>query len=204
MFRRSTLFSLLVLAIVSLFWVAQFCVLRQKDFADYVTMVQEKEIASSAKTNYPKTHQQRKGVRKDIWVSQEDQSRLQYRIDSVSSVLTLIPKKGKFEVVENLENIKCWMQDKLYFATGKEEAMQQTRYLEADSGEYRFNTQEFIAQKVGLSLFRIPGHALPKQQLDMKKAYLKGIAQDVSFSLAGKIPHFHAQDFKASLTKSDL
>ena len=204
MFRSATLFSLVILTITSLFWIAQFCMLRPKDLEEYAVMIQEKEVASSTKSNYPKTHQQRKGVRKDIWVSQEDQSRLQYRIDSMASVLTLIPKKGKFEVVENLENIKCWMQDKLYYASGNEDAMQQARYLEADRGEYRFNTQEFIAQKVGLSLFRIPGHTLPKQQFDMKKAYLKGVAQDVSFSLAGKIPHFHAQDFKASLNKSDL
>jgi hypothetical protein len=100
-------------------------------------------------------------------------------------------------VIENLEKIQCWMQDKL-FVTPDASKMQQTRFFIADHGTYQYSTQKFLAQTVELSLFRLPGHTLP-QTFDPKAAFLKGIAKDVSFSVSGKVPHFQAEQFKAVL-----
>jgi hypothetical protein len=51
---------------------------------------------------------------------------------------------------------------------------------------------------VALSLFRVPGVQLPTA-IDPQAAFLRGVAQDVSFSIAGKATQFQAQRFKATL-----
>jgi hypothetical protein len=143
-----------------------------------------------------KTHQNRSGVRKDLWLSQADRTRLHYRIDSKSSVLTLLPIDDKVDIIENLQQIQCWMQDKLYVQGSA--PMQQMRFFEADQGTYQYSSQKFTANSVALSLFRIPGIQLPTA-VDPRTAFLRGIAQDVSFSVAGKTTQFQAQHFKATL-----
>jgi hypothetical protein len=153
-----------------------------------------KAIARATKDQ--QTHQNRSGVRKDLWLSQQDRTRLHYRIDSKSSVLTLLPIDDRLDIIENLQHIKCWMQDKLY--TQGNVIMQQMRFFEADQGIYQYSSQRFAAKSVALSLFRIPGIQLPGP-VDPSQAFLRGIAQDVSFSIAGRTTQFQAQRFKATL-----
>jgi hypothetical protein len=107
-----------------------------------------------------------------------------------------LPIDDKLDIIENLQQIQCWMQDKLY-AQGKV-AMQQMRFFEADQGIYQYSTQRFAANTVALSLFRVPGIQLPAT-IDPRTAFLRGIAQDVSFSIAGKTTQFQAKEFKATL-----
>jgi hypothetical protein len=142
------------------------------------------------------SRQYRSGVRKDLWLSQPDQGRLHYRIDSASSTLTLIPEGDKFDIFENLHHLHCWMQDKLY--TQGETLMQQVRFFIADEGVYRFSSQQFTAQKVELALFRVPGNSL-FTALDPKSAFMRGVAKGVSFAIAGNTPKFQAEHFKAQL-----
>lgn len=186
-------FALLIFA-----WMAQFCYLRASDLDLYKNLKAKQETTSSSRNLYSTTNQTRQGVSKDIWFTQEDKTRLHYRIESRSSLLTLVPKEAdNFEVIENLQGIKCWMQDKLYFSDDHHTAMQQMRFFEADEGTYTYTSQQFIAQTVTLSLFRLPGHSLVID-CNPKKAFLKGIAKDVSFSVSGNTPQFQAQHFKAS------
>jgi hypothetical protein len=195
MYKRATLFTLLGLGLFTLFVCIQIGVVRQRDITRYKKFAAKtKELATSRSASA--TNQRREGVRKDIWFTQEDRSRLHYRIDSEASTLTLLPIDDKLDIIENLEHIKCWMQDKLYLAG--ESPMQQMRFFEADQGTYQYTTQQFLAQTVTLSLFRIPGHALPLR-FDPSAAFLRGIAQDVSFSVSGKTTQFQAERFKATL-----
>ncbi len=200
MFRRTTVICLSGFGLLVAFWIFQFCVVRSTDYEKYTSFVQQRELASSSNSVSSSTHQKRYGVRKDIWFAQEDGSRLHYQIESESSILTLLPGK-KFDIIENLEKMKCWMQDKLYLSSNAQ-PIQQMRYFEADHGTYQYTTQQFVAQAVALSLFRLPGHALPVKY-DSKSAFLRGIAQDVSFSVSGKTPQFQAQNFKAILKQSN-
>ena len=112
----------------------------------------------------------------------------------------MIPVGHKMEIVENLEKIKCGMQEKLFVA--ENQPMQQIRFLEAEQGIYRYATQQFIAQDVLLSLLRQPGHQLPSS-LSHKDAFLKGMAESVSFAVSGKTPQFQAQHFQALLQKGE-
>jgi hypothetical protein len=173
--------------------------MRPSDLDRYEELVKEKRLASSD-AQIP-TNQHRKGVSKEIWFSQDDSSRLHYQISSEGSLLTLTPFKNKFEIVEVLSGIKCWMQDKLYEETNNMTPMQQTRFIEAEEGQYRYTTQEFTANGVTLSLFRLPGHELPQDSVNAEDAFLRGIARDVSFHLGGKTPQFKAEHFQATVVK---
>jgi hypothetical protein len=194
MFKRAFFISALCMATISSAWLVKLVYLSTADRVKYEKLLETGRAVAKA-TKGEQTHQTRSGVRKDLWLSQQDHSRLHYRIDSKSSVLTLLPIDDKVDIIENLQHIKCWMQDKLY-AQG-DVVMQQMRFFEADQGIYQYSTQRFAANSVILSLFRVPGIQLPGS-VDPSKAFLRGIAQDVSFSIAGKATQFQAQRFKAT------
>jgi len=188
----------LCMAAITFAWLFKLVYLSESDRVKYEKVLEAGRVIARA-TKGEETHQTRGGVRKDLWLSQQDDSRLHYRIDSKSSVLTLLPIDEKIDIIENLQHIKCWMQDKLY-AQG-DVVMQQMRFFEADQGIYQYSTQRFAANSVILSLFRMPGTLLPSL-VDPSKAFLHGLAQDVSFSIAGKTTQFQAQKFKATLMGS--
>ncbi len=188
------LFSLALLPLVVI-WLVQVGLMRKSDLNTYQTMIEEKKIASSS-THSP-TNQHRKCVQKDIWFTQDNYSRLHYKIASENSILTLTPVKNKFEVVETLKEIKCWMQDKLLYEDETDLPLQQARYFEAKDGVYRHSSQEFIANSVALSMFRLSGHSLPTGPVNEKEAFLSGVAHNISFQFGGKTPQFQANQFKA-------
>ncbi len=197
MFRRTTTLCLFFLGMGTLFWGYSLFRIRPGDITLIKQKIDEQEIATS-KTIFSTTKQQRKGVVKEIWFTQEDKSRLHYRIFSESSLLTIKPDGKKCDLIEKLEKIKCWMQDKLYEPDSGTGPMQQIRFLSAAEGVYRYTSQEFLAQTVALSLYRLGGHELPKETV-ATKPFLKGIAEDVSFAVSGRSPQFKAKHFKAEL-----
>lgn len=149
-----------------------------------------------ARASYPaSTKQNRAGVRKDLWITQPDGTRLHDRIESSSSILTLTPIDDHLEIIETLNQIHCSMQERLMEQNGK--PFQQIRYFEATSGIYQYSTSRFKAEAVSLALFRLPGNQLPIS-LVHSTPYLRGVAQDVSFAVAGKASQFQAKNFKAS------
>ena len=198
MFRLATLCCLFLLGILTLCWGYSLVRVSKSDIASIKTKIAEQEKANSSNF-FSTTHQQRKEVVKEIWFTQEDNSRLHYRIFSESSLLTIKPEGKGFDLIEKLEKIKCWMQDKLYDPAGGVGAMQQVRFLAAEEGLYRYTAQEFLAQSVALSLYRMKGHELPKTTVGTKP-FLQGIAQDVSFAVSGKNPQFKAKHFNAELS----
>ena len=203
MFRRITTLSLIALFSLTAIWITSLFWVRPKDVATYRSFLEEqKQLAATGKSIPSSAYQAREQVRKDIWYL-DGTRRLHYRIESDASTLTLVPMNQKIDIIENLQKIRCWMQDKIYEAPGTQTAMQQIRYFEADKGSYQYTTQQFLAQTVTLSLFRTPGVDLPLHT-NLSGAFLKGIAKDVSFSVSGKTPQFQAQQFKAIFNKSDL
>jgi hypothetical protein len=200
MFRSFTWLSTFLVAVFSLLWIIQVSIVRSGDLARYEQYKKEQELLSE-KPLFSTATQNRKQVRKDIWFTQENQTRLQHRIDSESSILTLQPSKGRsFEVIEQLFHIRCLMQEKVY-ATSAQAFMQQVRFMEADEGIYRYQIQNFTANQVSLSLFRLPGFLLPAD-VSQSHPFLKGNAQDITFSISGSVPQFQAQNFKATLRQS--
>ena len=194
MFKITAITSLLFVTL-SLAWALCFGFVSPADITAYHTQQQQQDYAS-VKGLAHTTTQNRKSVVKEIYFSQEDHSRLHYRIESDASVLTLKPEGAKCNLIEKLEKMRCWMQDKLESSPKDQQPMQHMRYLEAEEGIYRYTAQQFLAQSVALSLYHIDGHNLPSS-LTGVQPFLNGIAQDISFTVTGKTPQFQAQNFKA-------
>jgi hypothetical protein len=101
-------------------------------------------IASTSKSS--SATQNRAGVRKDLWITQEGGKRLHNKIESASSILTLTPIDDHMEIIENLHQIRCSMQDKIINENGK--ITQQVRYFDANSGLYQYSISRFSAETV--------------------------------------------------------
>lgn len=198
MFQRVTMYTCVFLALLFCAWTVLFVCVRPRDI-EMCRRLQKQDRIASSQGLISTTHQQRKNVKKEIYFVQEDNTRLHYRIHSESSLLTMQPQSEgkKIELNEKLEKIQCWMQDKLYNSSSGTDPMQQIRYLQAQEGVYCYTSQQFLAQSVALSLFRLPQHELPQEI--HAQPFLKGIAKDVSFAVSGKTPSFKAQHFKAEL-----
>ncbi len=202
LFKKATKVSFLVLFLLLAAWGAKFLWITPYDLAITTRVMKKKErLAASSEAIKTSTHQIRQKVQKDIWFSQEAGERLHYKIQSDTSLLTLEPKGKKVEIIENLEKIKCWMQDKIYYSADNT-PLQQLRFFEADQGTYRYSASEFDAQTVILSLFRMPGHEIPETL--SSSPFIKGIARDVCFSVSGKTPKFQAKQFQAQLKGKEV
>lgn len=194
--KATTLFSLGALLILSGTYF-QWGHVRSTDLAQVTALTGESK--NSAPKKPEAAHQTRSGVCKDLWYTQDKNQRLHYKIKSDRSILTFLINQGKVDLVENLEGIDCWMQDKITSA-GTSKAAQQVRHVQANEGIYRFNTSQFQADTVHLALFQLPGENLPGD-VRPDAAYVQGVASEVSFSVSGSRPQFQAQNFKATLRK---
>jgi hypothetical protein len=198
MFAKVTLFSSLFLSLLVIVWGLTFATVREQDIQCMKQTIEDQKAAKSS-TALSTTQQWRKGVKKEIWFSQEDRSRLHHRICSETSTLTIVPEGNHLDFIERLENITCWMQDKLMAPSMTAPSSQQLRFLRANEGFYHYSSQEFLAQSVDLSLYKLEGHQLPAG-LPKVRPFLKGIAKDVAFAVSGKTSQFKAEQFKAEFS----
>lgn len=201
MFRRVTSLSLISFFLIACLWITHLCFIRESDYSYYQTLQVQK--AKKSEPSYSSTHQWRKNSCKDIWLTQDNEERLHHKIKASSSILTIIPKNNKFEIVESLNGLTCWMQDKLYEMPETHDKMQQLRFIEANEGSFSYRSQEFNAQNASVFLFRLPGYLLQENLMDKQKAFLRGIAKEAFFSISGKNPHFQAKQFKATFIKNE-
>src|ERR1700679_928697 len=98
MFRLVTFCSLAIFTLLALAWISQLSLPKEADYKTLQVANKPKEKTLKVDTFAASTHQIREGVRKDIWFSQEDGSRLHYRMESASSLLSLVPQGDKMEV----------------------------------------------------------------------------------------------------------
>ena len=196
MFKKAIFSYTFVLVGVIAAWLFMTLHVSQKDIQKFQALKQKGQAIAAA-SHASTTKQNRAGVRKDLWITQEGSRRLHNRIESASSVLTLTPVDDHLDIIEHLHQIQCSLQDKIIEQDGK--VTQQVRYFDADSGMYQYSINSFTAQTVALSLYRLPGSDLPKT-FDKKTPYLKGVAKDVSFAVAGKASQFQAKHFKATFS----
>ena len=141
-----------------------------------------------------KPHQTREKVSKQIWY--QDETPLYCRIDSTNSELFLLDEHNTFEVVEELQNVVCLMQEELYYEEGK--PMQRVRYLEAKGARYNYHTHLFLAENVKLWRYQYEGHE-PIDPPEDSLLLMHAIAESVAFTLEGDSPDFVAHHLKAIL-----
>ena len=195
MFRRASRIATLTILCLSASWISYLSVFKKGALSTTQKSKLQQSLSDSAVMT---ASQSRKKVRKDIWVSQPNHQRLQNRIDSKTSLLTLTPHKGSLEVVEQLQDIQCWSQEKIY-TTGAAPS-HQLRILQAQEGSYSYKTQTFEAANASLALCKIQGLSLPIQP-QTHEIFLKGTASQISFTVESGVPLFKADQFKASLSQ---
>ncbi len=151
------------------------------------------------------THKQnRQGVRKDLFVSHPDH-RLQAVLTCPVSELTLTCDKGEAEVVENLKKFQCLMQEELYRVdseggkiplsiTGK--PMQIVRDFNALSGQFYYQRQKLMAERVFVSRYIIPGHSFP-ELIKNAQPTMKGVAGRTELNFGNGFK-FKAENLKAT------
>ncbi len=101
-----------------------------------------------------KSQQNRRGVRKDVFVDRDNQ-RLHMWIKSERSQLNLARTDTGQEVVEHMQGVLSLMQESLQSST------QTLLFLDADSGTYYYHRNLFETDKVRLTRFVSNGHDLP-------------------------------------------
>lgn len=158
------------------------------------------------------SRQKREQVSKQIWFQNEPP--LLCRIDSKESDLFFVRNNDHIEVVEELNDVCCVMQEELYYLLpgGKEtislleavpEAvpMQRFRYLEAKKACYNYLSNLFIAEDVKLWKFQTAGHAFPTPpfQSDKLEPLMQAEAESVEFTFQDAKIDFIAHHMRAML-----
>ncbi len=193
MFRIPTLLGTLLFFTIGLFWTSYLCYFKQNSFSQKQMILLKESLAQSAVSS---ATQNRKLVRKDLWISDPSHHRLQSRIECRSSLLTLEPKASSLHVIEYLEGVEGWSQEKMVIIN--KAPSYQMRAFTAKEGKYMYDTQTFQAVDAGLSLYVIPGLSLITN-VKNHTPFLQGTAEQVFFSLEKGMPSFQAQHFKAKL-----
>ena len=120
------------------------------------------------------------------------QERLYYLLPDGNEV---IPSKiGKWYIIgKNTEDPGSWVDP---HSESKLRPMQLLRYIEAEEAVYYYNSDTFLADRVRLSRYTIPGHQLV-ESLESFDPLMRGVAQAVEFCLKGRKLSFKARHFKA-------
>ncbi len=162
------------------------------DREDYQKIL-EKRKRSLSSDGFPQEsiHQMRDDVQKDLWVMNEKE-RLHFRICSEHSDLCLSRSAKTTEVTENLQNIQCWIQEKILPLEGE----QLIRFFSSQEGIYRYPSHSFFAPHLFLFFFQIPGSDLP-EDIFSYSPYLQGLADQVYFQFTEKMPGFEATRLRA-------
>jgi len=146
----------------------------------------------------PRTIQQmRNGGSKDFWIHDQHIGRMHHRIESSHSVLTAQEGGKQLHFTEQIFNMKGYIQEKVE-RDNDMQPVQHVRYIESEEGLYQYFDRHFEAENILLALFRVPGTTLPLE-LSPDEAFLRGVAEGASLSLAGRTPNFHAQMFRADV-----
>lgn len=197
MLKQATSIGCMLLVITMLTWSWFFLRVRPVDRSKVLNLL-ERQIQS--KTGFLSANQTRLKVTKDIWLTQDDNSRLHHRIASKSSLLVLKPNEGKLKLIEELDQINCLMQERIYYSNGL--AMQQVRLLEANSGEYHFSEKQLLSQGVSISVYKLNTHTLP-QKILLTSPIFSGNAENISLITSGKTPELQAKGFIAHMYPKD-
>lgn len=188
-----SLFSLAVVVGVSLLIFP--C--REKDYTAYEALVQSSNPLQNAPLlSY--SQQKRGDVCKRVWY--QDDTPLHIRIESPESELFFFQQDNKVEVIEQLGNVVCIMQEELYYDAGR--PMQKVRYMEAERACYHYNSHLFVAEAVKLWKYQLPGH-IPPESISDESPLMSATAHSVEFSLKGEKLDFIAHQMRATLNSKE-
>jgi hypothetical protein len=144
------------------------------------------------------SHQQRKNVNKNLYLTDKDK-RLHVRIRSDASYVDFETDGHETQVVEHLKNFVTLMQEDVYDVNNK--AMQVLREVIAKEGVYYYKHNRFLADDVNIARYIVPGHTLPNK-LKKTQPLMTGHAESAELNLDNSFK-FTAQNMRATIHSID-
>jgi hypothetical protein len=141
--------------------------------------------------------QERIGVRKDLFFYKNG-SRQQLKVLSDYSELQLHRIQNRVELMEEMRDIQCYMQEKLFSSHATKTPMQSVLFLEAATARYFYKTEDLIAENVKIQRFLAHGDNL-NNDLHVIKPLISGIAEKIRFFYDQNGPNVKTEQFKATL-----
>lgn len=161
--------------------------IKKSDIEQYNQLVQKEARVK------PKQDQQqlRAHCSKHLYKS-EGKQRIHYQITAPRSTLMLYPRENHIELVENLTDISCLLEERQY--EPNRNTSRQVRQLEAKRGLYSYDQQKLETENVFLTIYHT-NKEVPAPQ----DAILTGTADEATFELAKEVPTFTATEFQANI-----
>ncbi|MCP5469058.1 MAG: hypothetical protein H7A36_00940 [Chlamydiales bacterium] len=136
--------------------------------------------------------QARDGVSKQVWSLDAHYC----AIESRHSELFFFTDRGEVDVIEELEDVECLVQECLYYKEGA--PMQTVRFLRAKEASYNYFAELFEATGVKMWTYELPGHEPPKSVGGLEPT-LVGRAERVDLKLKGRAFDLNAHHFQGTM-----
>lgn len=189
MFRLSSWIFIILWVVVMVLGALYFLNIDEKDVDDYHALSTQRTLSG----NDEKGRQVKKGILKELWVIKEGNP-LHIRLKSDDALLTVERKHGKSEVVEEMKNLVCLMQEEV----SSLENTQVVQKIVAAKAIYLYRSDSFLADNVLMTRYKIPGTTLPEDIVDQKPLF-KGIASKVRFHIKTDGMEFQASNIQAEM-----
>lgn len=154
-------------------------------------------------------------IRKEIWIHNPE-FRQQILLLSSGANLDFLRHEDKIEVVENLNQVKIWLQEELFYVdanglkiskqeaknhSGPLEEKQQILLLESENATYYWKTKCILANKANITRFQVAGHTLNIEQLSEDTSTMSGSAKQVTLGFKDKQIFFNAKQLHAKFVR---
>lgn len=204
MFKKRSLLIVFILALVYTLTLSLMLRVTKKSKKNYLKTLSVLQPTASkhygaSKRNY---------VSKDLWINTQDQI-YHYLIVSKDSILHLNQTRtSETKVIEEMENITCYLQQKKYYVDKNGEdtkdsfdnPMQQVCVLKIRNGTYNYFNKHFLGDVALISVYQLPGHEItPDISLSQATKILDGECDNVSFFFQEDKPNLRTNNLKAHI-----
>jgi len=190
MLRKTFIFSLLSLTMVITLFIINLLKINKDDIENF-NNIDQKNLSFDSEKSY----QKREDVQKDLYIIEKN-TRKHYQIFSKISEIFLNRNNQKYEIIENLNSIKFLCLEDFLDNTSLNQ-IKHIKYITADYGSYLFPSHKFTLFDVNLSFINTLNFE-NFDSIDFEKAYFKGKATELDFSIKQKKPIIKALSFTGS------
>lgn len=192
-FPKALVASLVLVSLLALILFSLVFTSTEADKDAYKNLIDDGQ--ASAMSSQKGIHQHRFATQRDL-VFSDGSTRLRMRLWSKQGELVFQQQHGEQELVENMEDVHCIIQERLFEKEGR--PFQEIRVITANKAVYSYEQEQLTAKDVYIQHFVIPGHALV-ENLDGYTPTMRGKAAIAEFFLGGEQIRVQLQQFKARI-----
>jgi hypothetical protein len=188
MLKKAYIFSFITCFLFTLYILKTLLILHPSDKINYRQILQKKDATLPSSLTRLPSYNDGTGIKKEFWIVNDNYERSYSLLESATSKIALLQNLGKIELIENLEDIKCYI---------KEEDRQYYRYFTSDSGSYLLPSHTFSIDNVSFGYFSNDTFCYPTN-CDFKKAYFYGTTKTATLSLIKEKPQIEIKNINAT------